>query len=136
MASLSGKRIFYIEDDINNRAIATMILQRSGVKVGFERWGANEVISRIRAFMPIDLILCDLMFPNNVTGFDVFDRIHQEPDLANIPILAISSSDPTLVMPKVREKGFVGFISKPINFVEFAHQIAQVIDGVPIWVAR
>jgi CheY-like chemotaxis protein len=134
MASLKGKRIFYIEDDINNRVIATIILEQAGAKVGFERWGGLEAVMKLEAFLPIDIILCDLAFPRQITGYDVFERIRAVPSLAHIPIVAITSADPTTELPKVRAKGFNGFISKPINMMTFAHDLSKVLDGEAVWV--
>jgi CheY-like chemotaxis protein len=136
MLSLQGKRIFYIEDDVKNRAITQMILEQAGATVGFERWGRNEVIAKLTAFMPIDLILLDLMFPKNVTGYDVFDIIRSESTFDGIPIVAISASDPSVEIPRTRQRGFAGFVSKPVDLHLLPNQIAVLISGEPIWYAR
>src|SRR5258708_4663684 len=133
MYGLKGKRIFYIEDDVNNRVIATLILERAGAIVGFERWGGEDAITRLKAFQPIDLILCDLAFPNQITGYHIFERIHAIPEFAAMPIIAISSADPTTEMPKVRAIGFDGFISKPINMMTFGQYLSKAINGEKIW---
>ncbi|MCE7948045.1 MAG: response regulator [Chloroflexi bacterium CFX4] len=130
---LKEKRIFYFEDDMKNRAIVQLILEREGAVMGFERWGGREVLPRLHAFAPIELILLDLMFPNGVSGYDVYDVIRAEPAFAQIPIVAISASDPAVELPKTRTKGFAGFISKPINLRDFPLQIAAVLNGQPIW---
>ncbi len=135
MASLKGKRIFYIEDDVKNRVIVTIILEQAGAKVWFERWGGPEVITRLKASLPIDVILCDLMFPQNITGYDVFDHIRQDPELATIPVIAVSSADPTVEMPKLKAKGFAGFIGKPVSMMTLPNHIARVLDGEQVWVA-
>ncbi len=129
MMLLQGNRIFYIEDDLKNRALTMMILEQAGARVGFERWGQKDAIARLTAFLPVDLILLDLMFPRNVTGYDVFDAICREPLLADIPIVAVSASDPEIEIPKTREKGFAGFISKPIDLRLFPKQVASFING-------
>jgi CheY-like chemotaxis protein len=133
MVVLNGKRIFYVEDDVKNRAIAQMILEQAGATVGFERWGREDTLTKLRAFLPIDLILLDLMFPNNVTGYDIFDAIQRDLTLASIPIVAISASDPTIEIPRARQKGFKGFISKPINLKQFPLQIAGYMRGENLW---
>jgi two-component system cell cycle response regulator DivK len=134
MYGLKGKRIFYIEDDANNRVIATVILERAGVIVGFDRWGGADAITKLKAFQPIDLILCDLSFPDQITGYQIFERIRAVPELAAIPFIAISSADPTFEMPKVRAKGFDGFISKPINMMTFVSDLSKAINGEKIWI--
>jgi CheY-like chemotaxis protein len=131
--SLNGKRIFYIEDNVANRAIIQTILELDGAQVAFERWGRSEVIGQLRAFMPVDIILLDLMFPRGVTGYDVFDTIRACPEFAHIPIVAVSASDPSVEIPKARARGFAGFISKPISLADFPHQVASLITGDQIW---
>ncbi len=133
---LKGKRIFYVEDDVKNKAIAQLILEQAGAVFSFERWGGENAILKIMAFMPVDLILLDLMLPQQVSGYDVFDAIRCKPELSHIPVVAISAADPFAEMPKAREKGFAGFIGKPINIRLFPQQLATVLDGGTVWYSR
>ncbi len=135
MLKLAQRRVFYVEDDVSNRAIAQMILESQGAIVGFERWGASSTIPRLRKFMPIDVILLDLMFPGGITGYDVFDAIQREPDLMGIPVVAVSAADPAMEMNRVRDLGFSGFISKPVDMRRFPDQVAAVIAGETVWYA-
>lgn len=130
---LKNKRIFYIEDDVKNRAIAQMILEQSGATVGFERWGRANAIVMLQAFMPIDAILLDLMFPQGVTGYDVFEAIRANSAFDHIPVIAVSASDPAIEIPRAKQLGFAGFISKPIDIRLFPQQIARCIEGESIW---
>jgi len=132
---LKGKRIFYVEDDLSNRAIVQMIIEQEGAKLGFERWGRTDALIRLKAFMPVDVILMDLMLPSGISGYDVFDAIRADSHFAHVPIVAVSASDPTIELPKVRSKGFAGFISKPINLVHFPKQLLSVINGQLVWAA-
>ncbi len=131
---LSGRRIFIVEDNAGNLAIATVHLRTQGASVFYERWGYEtpNVISR---FLPIHLILMDLMFPNNVSGFDVFDQIKKLPALAHIPVIVVSAADPDEAMPIAREKGFAGFISKPIS-ASITRYVHLALQGKPVWIAE
>jgi CheY-like chemotaxis protein len=130
---LTGKRIFCIEDDNKNRAITQMILEREGAVIGFERWGRGELLAKLDAFMPVDLILLDLMLPHGVTGYDVFDAIRSNPAFEAIPIAALSASDPALEVPKTQARGFAGFISKPVSMTTFPQQVVALLSGERIW---
>jgi len=132
MLTLKNRRIELIEDNPGNVAVIATILDLSGAKVGLAAWGAGT-FTRLREFMPIDLILLDLMFPNGVTGFDIFDQIHAHTDLAEIPIAAISAMDPSVAVPRARQKGFIGFIAKPVNFDLFPLQLEKLMNHEPIW---
>lgn len=130
---LKSKRIFLVEDNVANRAIEQMLLEQQGARTAIDRWGM-ETILRLRAFMPVDIILLDLMFPNDITGYDIFAEIRDHREFDNIPIVAVSASDPSEAVAKTRELGFAGFISKPVNFDLFAQQIADILEGKPGWV--
>ena len=132
MPYLEQKRIFMVEDNLENKAIQTMLLEREGAKVGIERWG-RDTVNRLRAFMPVDLVVLDLMFPNNVTGYDIFLQIRAHEEFAHIPIVAVSASDPSEAITRTREHGFSGFISKPVDFDLFPKQLADIIGGRAIW---
>lgn len=129
---LRGKRIFIIEDNLANRAIMQMALEFEGAKTAVDRWG-KDVISGLVNFMPVHVILLDLMFPYGVTGYDVFAQIRSEARLRGVPVVAVSATDAAQAIPLTQEKGFSGFIRKPINPEKFAKQVLTVIDGKEYW---
>lgn len=129
---LKNKRIFIVEDNISNRAIEQLLLEQQGALTAIDRWG-KETVPRLRAFMPVDIILLDLMFPNDVTGYDVFSEIRSHTEFNGIPIVAVSASDPSVAIPKTRAFGFDGFISKPVNYDRFPQEIYAIIGGESIW---
>lgn len=131
--NLQGKRIFYVEDDVKNRSLVQIILEQAGAIIGFECWGKDQTLPRLRAFAPVDLILLDLMLPKGVTGYDVFDSIRADEAFAAVPIAAISASDPSIEIPKLRARGFSGFLSKPIDLHTFPIQIGTLINREQIW---
>lgn len=132
MQLLANKRIFIVEDNLANRAIEQMILERNGASTAIERYGINT-LEKLQAFAPVDIIIMDLMLPDGVSGFDVTDEIRRIPDFRAVPVVAVSASDPAESMPIARAKGFAGFISKPIDFDRFPEQIARILNGEKIW---
>ncbi len=129
---LEDKRIFLVEDNSGNMAIMKTLLENSGAQFQFDRWG-TDVIQKARAFMPIDVILLDLMYPRGVTGYDIYDQIREVSEFDGVYIVAVSASDPSIAIPKTRAQGFDGFIAKPIELEEFPDQIDQIIKGQPVW---
>jgi CheY-like chemotaxis protein len=132
---LLGKRVFIVEDNIANRAIEQLLLEQHGAKTAIERWG-TDTVERLRAFMPTDVILLDLMFPDNITGYDIFDDIRAHTEFDHIPIVAVSASDPNSAIPLTKSRGFAGFISKPINMNLFTQQIFSIINQESVWYRR
>jgi CheY-like chemotaxis protein len=129
---LENKRIFIVEDNIQNRIVFTMSLKLHGAQVEFDRWG-QHTRTRLQAFRQVDLIILDLMLPGGISGYDIFDEIRSLPEYAAVPIVAVSASDPSLALPKTQAKGFAGFIAKPIDVDLFPKQLARVIAGQPVW---
>jgi CheY-like chemotaxis protein len=132
MQKLLGRRIFIFEDNVGNRAVMQTLLGREGAVVAFDRWG-QDYQEKLEKFLPIDIILLDLMYPNNVSGFDIYDHICSLPAFATIPIVAVSAADAQTAMRKAQEKGFAGFISKPIDLRTFPEQMNCVLEGHPVW---
>ena len=135
MTLLDRKRVFYIEDDANNRAIVETILQGAGATISFEERGfVGLSLPRIRKFQP-DVILLDLMLMHYLSGYDIYDTLRSRLHHATVPIVAVSASDPAVEIPKARKKGFAGFIGKPIDVHLFPGQIAAILRGETVWYA-
>lgn len=129
---LNHKHIVYFEDNMRNRSVVQMILERNGARVSFLRWD-SDVNNILLGEMPVDLILTDLMFPEQFTGYELLTKIRANRSFSRIPVVAISAADPAIEMTRARQKGFDGFISKPISVVQFPEQIASVLRGQKIW---
>jgi CheY-like chemotaxis protein len=132
MMPLQDKRIFIVEDRLENRAIMQMLLEKEGAHTSFERWGTHT-IERLRAFAPVDLVLMDLHFPNNITGYDIFMQIRSQEAFERVPVVAVSANDAAIEIPKARSCGFSGFISKPIDYDNFPRQILRILNHEEIW---
>ena len=128
---LNGKRVFIVEDNAHNRVIYQMILRRAGAVVDFDRRG-DATLFQLTKFMP-DLIILDLNLGRYSSGFEIFDEIRKHADLQTVPIVAISASEPAVVLPKCREMGFSGFIAKPIEEALFEEQLSRLIKGQQVW---
>jgi CheY-like chemotaxis protein len=131
---LSGKHIFIVEDNALNRVVYQMTLGvQGGAYLDFDRWG-RETVDRLERSHNWDLIILDLMLHRGISGFDIFQDIRALPACNAIPIIAVSASEPAVALPKARELGFAGFISKPIDEGSFVDQVARIIAGEQIWV--
>lgn len=130
---LDGKTIFLVEDDPVNLAVIRVSLQTQGALVPYDHWGDATLKKMLYSVGNIDLILLDIMLPGKISGYDIFDVIKKNPEFANTPIVAVTASDPDLEIPKAREKGFNGYISKPIDRNQFPQDLLTVIEGGEVW---
>jgi CheY-like chemotaxis protein len=129
---LKNKQVFIVEDNSQNRVVFSVILQKSGAKVHFERWG-EAALYQLKMLGHADVIILDLMLAEGVTGYDVFDAIRALPEYKNTPIVAVSATDPQIGIRETKARGFSGFISKPVDKNTFAQQIYHVICGEKVW---
>jgi CheY-like chemotaxis protein len=117
-----SRKILYIEDNPQNLYLVTFILERNGFEV-FPAQDGAEGIERAAAIRP-DLILLDIQLPV-MDGYEVARRLRGNPDLAAVPIVAVTS----YAMPGDREKaigaGCTGYIEKPIDPETFVQQMAR-----------
>ena len=133
--TLNGKRIFIVEDDVTNMSLYGLLL-RSHRAVVFQDYWQRATAEFITRHMPIDAILMDLMLRSGYSGYDIFNQIRAVPELAHIPIIAVSASDSEVEIPKAKAMGFSGYISKPIQLQKFADQVLTCINGEELWLAE
>ena len=70
-------------------------------------------------------MLLDIRMPK-VNGFEVLKRVKNNPELQNIPIRIISTSDNPRMMERCRELGCLNYIVKAIDYANFARVIKQL----------
>ncbi|KAA0272009.1 MAG: response regulator [Anaerolineales bacterium] len=132
---LANKRIFLIEDDLVNIHIFTKVLAKQNAEVLHDTLG-HSAVKNIVENLPVDLIVVDVMLNRGQNGFDVFEKIKEEPRTRNIKVIATTSLDPEILIPKAREAGFSGFIGKPVNALELPALLEKVLKGEQVWIGH
>lgn len=131
--ALAGKRVFIVEDDVLNLYVLSKPLLTCGAFV-FSNYNSIGIEVHVMEHLPIDIILLDIMLRRGINGYDIFKKFNQNPKLARIPVVAVTSLDPETEIPKAEALGFSGYISKPINARSFAQDIADIMHGEKKWV--
>lgn len=109
---MDSKKILIAEDSSTIRAIVEHKLSRNGFEV-IEAKDGEEAWRKIRETKP-DLILLDVIMPA-MDGFQVLNKIKQEEDLRDIPIIFLTSKGMEADMVKGFELGAVDYIVKPFS---------------------
>lgn len=119
-----SKRILYIEDNPENRLLMRRVLMAEGYLVE-EASDGNSGLQKA-AESPPDLILMDINLPE-IDGYEVTARLKQLPNMAGVPIIAVTAN----VMKGDREKtlaaGCDGYIQKPIDIDLLPSQIESFL---------
>lgn len=104
--------ILVVDDDAHIREVARFALARAGHTVELATDGA-AALARIEAHVP-DLVVLDVLMPE-VDGFEVCQRLKNNPDTAHIQVLMTSAQQKGDVEKKAKEAGASGYSPKPIE---------------------
>jgi two-component system, cell cycle response regulator DivK len=114
------RKILYIEDNEQNLYLVTFILEKHGYEVHAARDGQEGIDTAARV-LP-DLILLDIQLPH-MDGYAVAHKLRNNPDLAGVPIVAVTSYAMAGDRDKALSAGCNGYIEKPINPETFMNQV-------------
>jgi len=123
---MAGELILIVEDDEWNRKLERDLLQFMGYRT-LEAETGEDGVALAAAHCP-DLILMDYLLPG-IDGVEAFRRIRGAPATANIPIVAITASAMPEQARRMKDAGFDGFQSKPINVMEFMQSVSEMFSA-------
>ena len=127
-----GKCILLVEDNELNSEIAVEILSEYGFLVDTAENGA-EAVEKVKNSKPgnYDLVLMDVQMPV-MNGYEATKQIRalEDPALAGITILAMTTNAFDEDRKKALECGMNGFLSKPIIIEELIGVLQHNLDQV------
>lgn len=129
---MSNATILVVEDDTDVTLALKVLLERTGWHTVCASTGRDG----LRAFHEVrpDLVVIDLGLPDDLTGWDVLERIR---DMSDVPIMVLSARD--LETDKVRglQAGADDYVTKPFGHDELRARLAALLrrarqTGVPM----
>ena len=118
--------VLLVEDNAQNRYLATYLLESGGYEVGCVTTGA-EALEAVRRRRP-DLVLTDIHLPE-MDGYELGRRLRADPQFHHLPMIAVTSYAMVGDRKKVLDIGFTGYLEKPINPETFLADVRQVLTG-------
>ncbi|MGI8898869.1 MAG: response regulator [Pyrinomonadaceae bacterium] len=115
--------VLLVEDTQDNRMMMRRLLELSGYRVS-EAVNGVEAVKAAEREMP-NIILMDLSLPI-VDGLAATRRIRQLPDLAEVPIIAVSAHDTADFHAEALAAGCDAYITKPIDYTELEDLITDL----------
>lgn len=110
---LDQAKILVAEDNRINRTLISTYLDRFGC--GFEFADSGKQALALMEKYDFDIILMDIYMPQ-MTGIEALNAVRALPSPKNdIPILALSADNAKQVEQEYLEKGFDGYVPKPIK---------------------
>ena len=110
MTEVSKKKVLVAEDDPSLSQILSSRLTRAGIEVVKAKDG-EEALRVIRETKP-DLILLDLILPGKYDGFEVLQKMREDPTLDSRSVVIISNLGQESDMERVKQLGAVEYFVK------------------------
>ena len=131
-ASLDGRRILVVEDDVRNIFALTSLLEPKGVKIEIARNGkeALEALTRTMndSAHAIDLVLMDVMMPE-MDGITATREIRKRYEWRKLPIIALTAKAMKDDQEKCLAAGANDYIAKPLN-------VEKLLSLLRVWMPK
>ena len=128
-ASLRGRKVLVIDDDVRTGFALTAMLEQYGMKVVYAENG-HEGIERLGQHTDTDLVLLDIMMPG-MDGYETAQAIRSIPRFALLPIITLTAK----AMQRDREKalaaGASDYIAKPVDVDQLMTMMRAWLGGRP-----
>jgi CheY-like chemotaxis protein len=117
-------KILLVEDNEQNRYLATFIMEKAGHTVIHAHTG-KEALDLAEREHP-DLVLMDIQMPE-MDGYEAAQRLKTTPGLESVPIVAVTSYAMVGDRERAMRLGIVGYIEKPISTETFLRDIGRFL---------
>ncbi len=131
-ATLEGRRVLLVEDDVRNIFALSKVLEQAGIKLEIARNGreALEALDRLMSSSAtaIDLVLMDIMMPE-MDGLTAMREIRKRAAWKRLPIIAITAKAMRDDQERAMEAGANDYIAKPID-------IEKLLSLSRVWISK
>ena len=104
----------------------TFLLTHAGYRVTSVDDGAAALAQMMRA--PPDLFILDIMIPT-MNGFDVLRKMRATPELAGLPVLALTAKGQEEDRRRMLDLGADDFVTKPFSNADLMARVARLLDA-------
>ena len=121
-------KILVVDDDPDFVEATRMVLDKAGHKV-ISASNGKSALRRAREDKP-DLIVLDVIMDTVLEGLSVSQKIHETPELTQIPIImvtSIASSEYAGLFPTDEYVHVNAFLTKPVPAAELLRQVDRIV---------
>jgi CheY-like chemotaxis protein len=117
--------VLLVDDDSTHQYSLGRHLEESGFEVLHAETGAQALALALVAAHQPDVVLLDINLPD-MTGFDICERLKQNPETRRIPVIFHSAThDTQSARERVIDLGATSFLSYPID----VEHLVSVVQG-------
>jgi two-component system cell cycle response regulator DivK len=118
------KTALIVEDNALNLKLMRDLLEASDIAT-LQTKDGTRALEMVREHRP-DIILMDIQLPD-VSGLDVTRQLKADPELCDIPIIAVTALALRGDEERVLEAGCDAYISKPISVAKFLAEVKKFL---------
>lgn len=111
------------DDELFTRKALTRMRMTTSVLVAKD---GGEALELLRGNVP-DLVLLDLKMPR-IDGIEVLRQIRAQPQLHQVPVIVLSSSDEPRDVRACYENGANSYVRKPVDYEAYVDVVFQIGD--------
>ena len=115
--------VLIVDDEEMGRDTLEALLTNEGYDLSFAA-GGMQALEKAKKILP-DLILLDVMMPD-IDGFEVCRRLRSNVDMAEVPIILVTSLDDSDSRMIGIDAGADDFISKPFDRIELRSRVRTI----------
>jgi signal transduction histidine kinase/DNA-binding response OmpR family regulator len=124
---LAGAKVLIVDDDIRNIFSLTSVLESHDVEVLHAESGRDGILI-LDQTPGVDVALIDIMMPD-LDGYETMRQIRQQPELADLPLVAVTAKAMKGDRQKCLDAGASDYIAKPVD-------IELLLALLRVWVGR
>jgi two-component system cell cycle response regulator DivK len=114
--------VLYVEDNFENKLFVRRVIESMGHEVMEAETGPDSLI--MAAERKPDLILMDVNIPG-IDGLETTIRLKQDPELAAIPVIALTANAMKGDRERCLAAGCDGYMQKPIGVSDLRREITR-----------
>jgi len=118
--------VLIVEDDLDNRWVMARMLTGAGY-IALEAGDGDEALDVAKREQPA-VILMDLALPR-MDGWEATRRIRADPQLSDIPVLAITALTMESDERRARAAGVDEYLTKPVRSAKIRAMVRRYVGG-------
>ncbi len=126
-ATLAGRKVLVIDDDLRNIFALTSVLEHRGMKTMHAENG-RAGIELLKNNRDIDIVLMDIMMPE-MDGYETMRAIRKIPEFQTLPIVALTANAMKGDREKCLRAGASDYVAKPVD-------LDLLFSVMRVWMAR
>jgi two-component system, cell cycle response regulator DivK len=121
----ASAQILVVEDNDKNMKLFRDVLLAKGYRT-LEATTGGEAVA-LAAEHSLDLVLMDIQLPD-IDGVEALRRLRADSRSAFVPVLAVTAQAMEGDRERFLAAGFDGYVSKPVNIVEFVATVKRYCE--------